>query len=57
MISVCNIFVAHPARDFEIWPSLPSERRVENTSGFFVIYGVNMQWIDLSPTQTFSYGI
>ena len=57
MISVCNIFVAHPPRDFEIWPSLRSERRVENTSGFFVIYGVNMQWIDLSPTQTFSYGI
>ena len=38
MISVCNIFVAHPPRDFEIWPSLRSERRVENTSGFFVIY-------------------
>ena len=51
MISVCNIFVAHPPRDFEIWTSLRSERRVENTSG------VNMQWIDLSPTQTFSYGI
>ena len=24
---------------------------------FFVIYGVNMQWIDLSPTKTFIYGI
>ena len=34
MISVCNIFVAHPPCDFGIWPSLRSERRVENTSGF-----------------------
>ena len=57
MISVCKFFVAHPLRDFGIWPSLRSERRVENTSGFFVIYGVNTQWMDLSPTQTFIYGI
>ena len=59
---VCTASSRHWLTSSSIFRSTPdsrgrdSSRRVENTSCFFVKYGVNMQWMDLSPAQSLFKG-
>ena len=60
MISVCNIFVMHPPRNIKQFWNLTfavlGMTGGKYTRVFFVIYGINTQWMVLSPAQTFIHG-